>query len=141
MKTNELTQIDGIIIYRQKIEVLPKNKNLLTRARSLRKGYILSEVIFWKQVRNKEFHGIDFDRQRIIGNYIVDFYVKSLGLVIEIDGSSHDNKEEYDEKRQIFLESLNLKVYRISDYRVKNNLGSIMKELESFIIDNFSKII
>ncbi|MBP1163359.1 very-short-patch-repair endonuclease [Chryseobacterium sp. PvR013] len=41
----------------------------------------------------KKFHTIDFDRQRIIGNYIVDFYVKTLGLIIEIDGSSHDEKE------------------------------------------------
>ncbi len=141
MRTNELTQIDGIIIFRRKIEVLPKNKDLLLRSRSLRKGYILSEVIFWKQVRNKEFHRIDFDRQRIIGNYIVDFYVKSLGLVIEIDGSSHDDKEEYDEKRQNFLESLHLKVFRISDFRVKNDLSNVMKELEDFIIENYSKVV
>ena len=105
MERKELTQIDGIIIYKRKIEVLPKNKDLLLRARSLRKGYILSEVIFWKQVRNDEFHGIDFDRQRIIGNYIVDFYIKSLGVVIEIDGTSHELKDKYDEKRQKFLES------------------------------------
>jgi very-short-patch-repair endonuclease len=58
----------------------PKIKNF-NRSRSLRKGYVLSEVIFWKQVRNKEFHQIDFDRQKIIGNYIVDFYIKSLGVV------------------------------------------------------------
>ncbi|WP_317228619.1 MULTISPECIES: DUF559 domain-containing protein [Chryseobacterium] len=43
---------------------------------------------------------MDFDRQRIIGNYIVDFYVKTLGLIIEIDGSSHDGKEIYDSIRQ-----------------------------------------
>lgn len=97
-----LTHIDGIEIFRRKIEALPKNKELLARSRSLRKGFVLSEVIFWKQVRNKEFHRIDFDRQRIIGNYIVDFYIKSLGIVIEIDGSSHDSKEEYDEKGNSF---------------------------------------
>ena len=138
MDKSELTQIDGIIIYRRKIDTLPKNKELLSRARSLRKGYVLSEVIFWKQVRNKEFYQIDFDRQRIIGNYIVDFYVKSLGIVIEIDGSSHNDKEEYDEKRQSFLESLNLKVYRISDFRVKNDLANVMNELKDYIIDQFS---
>ncbi len=138
MEKSELTQIDGIIIYRRKIDTLPKNKELLSRARSLRKGYVLSEVIFWKQVRNKEFYQIDFDRQRIIGNYIVDFYVKSLGIVIEIDGSSHNDKEEYDEKRQSFLESLNLKVYRISDFRVKNDLANVMNELKDYIIDQFS---
>ena len=133
-----LTHIDGVEIFRRKIEVLPKNKELLARSRSLRKGYVLSEVIFWKQVRNKEFHQIDFDRQRIIGNYIVDFYIKSLGVVIEIDGSSHNDKEEDDEKRQKFLESLDLKVYRISDFRIKHDLANVMKELEDYIIEHFS---
>ena len=138
MEKQFLTHINGIEIYRRKIEVLPKNKELLLRARSLRKGYNLSEVIFWKQVRNKEFHSIDFDRQRIIGNYIVDFYVKSLGLVIEIDGSSHNFKEEYDEKRNEFLKSLDLKIIHISDFRIKNDLANVMLELENYIVDNFS---
>lgn len=138
MERKTLTHINGIEIFRRKIEVLPRNKELLNRSRSLRKGYVLSEVIFWKQVRNKEFHQIDFDRQKIIGNYIVDFYIKSLGVVLEIDGSSHNDKEEYDEKRQQFLESLDLVVYRISDNRIKNDLENVMKELEDFIIEKFS---
>ena len=138
MERKTLTHIHGIEIFRRKIEVLPRNKELLNRSRNLRKGYVLSEVIFWKQVRNKEFHQIDFDRQKIIGNYIVDFYIKSLGVVLEIDGSSHNDKEEYDEKRQLFLESLDLVVYRISDIRIKNDLGNVMKELEDFIIEKFS---
>ena len=133
-----LTYIQGIEIFRRKIELLPKNKDLLSRSRSLRKGYVLSEVVFWKQVRNKEFHQIDFDIQKIIGNYIVDFYIKSLGVVIEIDGSSHNDKEDYDNKRQLFLESLDLVFYRISDYRIKNDLINVMKELEDFIIEKFS---
>ena len=138
MEKKTLTYIQGIEIFRRKIELLPKNKDLLSRSRSLRKGYVLSEVVFWKQVRNKEFHQIDFDRQKIIGNYIVDFYIKSLGVVIEIDGSSHNDKEDYDNKRQLFLESLDLVFYRISDYRIKNDLINVMKELEDFIIEKFS---
>ena len=138
MEKKTLTYIQRIEIFRRKIELLPKNKNLLSRSRSLRKGYVLSEVVFWKQVRNKEFHQIDFDRQKIIGNYIVDFYIKSLGVVIEIDGSSHNDKEDYDNKRQLFLESLDLVVYRISDYRIKNDLIDVMKDLEDFIIEKFS---
>jgi very-short-patch-repair endonuclease len=138
MEKKTLTNIKGIEIYRRKIDLLPKNKELLARSRSLRKEYILSEVIFWKAVRNKNFFEIDFDRQRIIGNYIVDFYIKSLGVVIEIDGSSHNDKEEYDDKRQQFLESLNLKVYKISDFRIKNDFANVMKELEDYIIVHFS---
>ena len=138
MEKKTLTYIQGIEIFRRKIELLPKNKDLLSRSRSLRKGYVLSEVVFWKQVRNKEFHQIDFDREKIIGNYIGDFYIKSLGVVIEIDGSSHNDKEDYDNKRQLFLESLDLVFYRISDYRIKNDLINVMKELEDFINEKFS---
>jgi very-short-patch-repair endonuclease len=58
-------------------------------------------------------------------------------LVIEIDGSSHDNKEEYDQKREDYLVSLGLKVYRISDLRVKHDLNNVMLELESYIVLEF----
>ena len=93
--------------------------------------------MFWKQVRARSFHQIDFDRQRIIGNYIVDFYVKTLGLVVEIDGNSHDFKEEYDEIRQKFLENLGLKVFRITDFDVKHHFSFVMKDLEDYIVHNF----
>ncbi|REC69711.1 endonuclease domain-containing protein, partial [Chryseobacterium rhizosphaerae] len=78
-----------------------------------------------------------FDRQRIIGNYIVDFYVKALGLVIEIDGSSHDEKKVYDGIRQEYLESLGLLVFRVDDFDIRNNLSIVMRELEEFIILNY----
>jgi very-short-patch-repair endonuclease len=124
-------------IYRNFIENLPYNIKLKTRSRALRKAGTLSEVIFWIQVHKVMFWKIDFNRQRIIGNYIVDFYVKTLGLVIEIDGSSHENKEEYDQKREDYLVSLGLKVYRISDLRVKHDLNNVMLELESYIVLEF----
>ena len=133
-----LTHINGIIIYRNSVENLPYNPLLKPLAKEKRKLGILSEVLFWKQVRNKTFHHIDFDRQRIIGNYIVDFYVKTLGLVVEIDGTSHDFKQEYDLERTKFLESLGLKIFRITDWDVKQNLSTAIKELENFIIENYS---
>lgn len=133
-----LTQIDGIIIYRNFVINLPYNLYLVPLTKEKRKLGILSEVLFWKQVRNNTFHSIDFDRQRIIGNYIVDFYVKTLGLVVEIDGTSHDSKQENDAERTQFLERLGLKVFRITDWDVKNNLTIVMKDLESFIIQNYS---
>jgi very-short-patch-repair endonuclease len=129
--------IDGLPIYRNFIENLPYNIKLKARSRALRKAGVLSEVIFWLQVHKGKFWKIDFDRQRIIGNYIVDFYVKTLGLVIEIDGSSHNNKEEYDQKREDYLISLGLRVYKISDLRVKHDLNNVMVELEKYITKEF----
>ncbi len=120
-----LTEINGVPILRNFVENLPYNSNLKKLIRGKRKAGILGEVLFWQQVRAKSFHNIDFDRQRIIGNYIVDFYVKTLGLVIEIDGWSHDKKQEYDDVRTEYVESLALKVFRIKDFDVRNNLGIV----------------
>ncbi|MCE4067059.1 endonuclease domain-containing protein [Chryseobacterium gleum] len=129
-----VTVISGVPIRRNFVEYLPYNPHLKALLKEKRKARILGEVIFWKKVRAKNFHKIDFDRQRIIGNYIVDFYVKTLGLIIEIDGSSHDEKQVYDGIREEYLESLGLLVFRISDFDVKNNLNVVMKELEDFIV-------
>jgi very-short-patch-repair endonuclease len=129
--------INGLPIYRNFIENLPYNFKLKSRARALRKAGVLSEVIFWLQVHKGMFWKIDFDRQRIIGNYIVDFYIKTLGLVIEIDGSSHNDKAAYDQKREDYLISLGLRVYRISDLRVKHDLNNVMMGLERYIIEEF----
>lgn len=132
-----LTVIDGVFVYRREINPLPANINLRNRAKSLRKAGVLSEVIFWLHVKNGLFYKIDFDRQRIIGNYIVDFYVKSLGLVVEIDGTSHNSKLEYDLKRDEFMKNLGLIIYRISDLRVRHDLGNVLNELKDFIKDEF----
>ena len=131
-----LTQINVIPIRKNFVENLPYNPKLKALLNEKRKAGILSEVIFWKQVRAKSFHYIDFDRQRIIGNYIVDFYVKKLGLIVEIDDWSHDVKKDYDEIRQKYLESLGLKIFRVTDFDVKNNLSVVMKDLENFVVEN-----
>ena len=132
-----VTHINQIPIRLNFVSYLPCNVSLKSRARALRKGYNYSEVVFWKQVRNKQFWNIDFDRQRIIGNYIVDFYVKKLGLIVEIDGESHNNKEDYDAKRELFLESLGLVLFKTTNYKVLHDLDNVMKELEQFIVERF----
>lgn len=136
--TEILFHINAIPIKTNPIINLPYNSRLKTRAKSLRKAGNYAEVVFWQQVNKRKFHCIDFDRQRIIGNYIVDFYVKKLGLIVEIDGESHNEKEEYDEKRSRYLESLGLKIFTVTNYRVLHDLGNVMMELEDFIIANYS---
>ena len=131
-------EIKGIQIKRNFVENLPYNSKLKKRAKALRKAGNYTEVVFWQQVHKRKFHNIDFDRQRIIGNYIVDFYIKTLGLVIEIDGESHNNKMEYDQKREVYLVSLGLKVFRTNNLNVLHDLENVMKALELFIIEHYS---
>ncbi|MDE5007088.1 endonuclease domain-containing protein, partial [Francisella tularensis subsp. holarctica] len=66
-------------------------------------------------------------RQKVIGNYIVDLYCEDLRLGIEIDGSSHDDKQEDDSIRDLYLLGLDLKVLHIQDIDVKNNLDGVMR--------------
>ena len=134
-----LTTINNMPIKRNFIENLPHNPALKQLAKDKRQAGILSEVLFWQQVHKGLFHQIDFDRQRIINNYIVDFYVKSLGLIIEIDGTSHDNKTEYDLIRQSYLEGLGLKMYRILDWDVKRHVETVLMGLEDYIIREFGQ--
>jgi len=124
--------------FKEKRLRLPFNPKLKDRARELRKAGVISEVLFWNAVKNKKFLGFDFDRQRIIGHYIVDFYIKRLGIVIEIDGSSHDEKEEYDEERDCYLRGLELDVIHFTDSEIKENLEGVMSYLEKYIIEKYS---
>lgn len=129
--------INGISILQCPKPSLPYNPKLKERAKALRYAENLPEVLFWIQVTKNQFHGLDFDRQRVIGNYIVDFYVRQLSLVIEIDGASHDFDEDYDERREQYLISLGLKVYRITVVDVLKNMDFVLIGLENYIIENY----
>jgi very-short-patch-repair endonuclease len=134
-----LTTINGTKIYRNFIQNLPRSSRLNQLSKDKRKAGILPEVLFWKQVHKGSFHKIDFDRQRIIGSYIVDFYVKSLGLIVEVDGSSHDYKQAYDAARKAYLESFGLKVFRCTNFDVKNNINAVFTALEDFIVNEYGE--
>lgn len=60
----------------------------------------------------------------------------SLGLVVEIDGSSHDDNIDYDKARQKFLEDLGINIFRYGDYDVKKHIDVVMTSLEDFIISH-----
>ena len=112
---------------------LPYNPDLINRSKSLRKQGILTEVLFWNRVKNKQLNNLDFTRQQIIGHYIVDFYCHALSLVVEIDGSSHTNKSDYDKVRDEYLNSLGLVVLHYIDTDVLKNLDGALKHLNGFI--------
>ena len=97
------------VVYTQ----LQKNPKLKERAKELRKAGSLPEALLWKEIKNKKINGLNFNRQTVIGNYIVDFFCPKTGLVIEIDDKTHDFKGDYDEKREAYLLSLGLTTLHI----------------------------
>jgi very-short-patch-repair endonuclease len=117
----------------RKYKNLPYNSKLKEKAKKLRKSGNLSEALLWDKVKNKQLLNLDFQRQKIIGNYIVDFYSAALGLIVEIDGQSHDFKGEYDNVRDKYLRNLGLKVVHVEDIRIKKDLDCFMAELYGFV--------
>jgi len=116
---------------------IPYNPKLKALARKLRKDMTFGEVLLWNELKDNKVMGFDFDRQRCIDNFIVDFYCKDLMLAIEIDGMSHNYEEafEKDELRQQKLESFGIVLIRFSESEMKNDMLNTIRTIESAIID------
>jgi very-short-patch-repair endonuclease len=119
-----------------KRKIIPYNPELNELARDLRKNMTLSEVLLWNQLKQKKVMGFDFDRQRPIGNFIVDFYCKELSLAIEIDGDTHIYRYEEDDIRQKTLEKFGIQFLRFEDIEVKKNISNVLRVIEDWIIKN-----
>jgi len=96
--------------------MLRYKSQLKYHARQLRKDMTDSERILWSRLRGKQLSGIQFYRQKPIGNYIVDFFAPKTKVVVEVDGSQHLEEEqaEQDRQRDDYLASVGLKVLRFN---------------------------
>ncbi len=101
------------------------------QAKSLRERMSETEKRLWAGLRRDHF-GLKFRRQVAVGKYIVDFYCPKAKLVVELDGESHfitDAAQERDAKRQEELEALGLKVMRIQNCDVLDNLQGVLETI------------
>ncbi len=109
-------------------------QNKLTpNARSLRKNMTKEERRLWYDfLRNLP---VTVNRQKIIGDYIVDFYCDRAKLVIELDGSQHYTEEgkAKDEERDRFLEGLGLTVLRYSDHEINSEFTAVCDTIYTII--------
>ncbi len=112
---------------------LPKNKSLSMFANDLRNNTTLAEAVLWKYLKQKQAFGFHFRRQKVIGPYIVDFYCPKLGLVIELDGTSHNTKYEHDKQRDEYLQSLGLTVLHLDNSDVLHHIGKGLFAIDTFI--------
>lgn len=104
-------------------------RNIL--ARELRKNQTPQETKMWSILRNYQVKGLKFKRQYPIGNYIVDFVCKDIKLVIEIDGSQHNEIQniKYDETRTKFLNSKGYTVLRFWNNDIDKNIDGVYEKI------------
>ena len=112
---------------------LPRNKKLKGFSRALRNNATEQENRLWYQFLRK--YPVRFNRQRVIGDYIVDFYCDKAKLIVELDGSQHFEKtgKAKDTERDAYLESLSLKVLRFSNSDINENFYEVCTVIDNTV--------
>lgn len=110
--------------------MLPYNKDLIKLAKANRKNMTPWEIKLWNYCLRD--YPIRFQRQKVIDNYIVDFYCAKAHLVIELDGGGHytEEQQEYDNKRTKILEKYGLKIIRICNIEIDNNFYNVCEYID-----------
>ena len=111
--------------------MLHYNKNLKLYSRELRKNMTDAEKLLWYKIRGRQLKGYQFYRQKIIGNYIVDFYCPKAKLAIELDGGQHysDEGKEKDRMRDKNIADFGIEVLRFSDREIFESLNSVLEKI------------
>ena len=106
------------------------NKRLTPAAKALRKNMTKKERRLWYDFLRD--YPVRFLRQKVIDNFIVDFYCREAGLVIELDGSQHyeENGMSRDEIRTEHLERRNLRVIRVPNNEINGNFEAVCEYID-----------
>ena len=106
-----------------------KNEKLTPNSQTLRKNMTKEERHLWYDFL-KDLP-VTINRQKVIGEYIVDFYCATAKLVIELDGSQHyeQSGKEQDKIRDEYLTSLGIKVLRYSNFDINKNFEGVCSDI------------
>ena len=111
-------------------------REMIEKARILRKNMTGAEKVLWERLRNKRLNGLVFRRQHPVEHFIVDFYCHQHKLVIEVDGSVHNIVEvsARDKGRTYEIEKFGLRVIRFTNDEVINNTEIVIQIIKSYLI-------
>ena len=115
--------------------MLQYNKQLKSNSRELRKNMTDAERLLWSKIRNKQLKGYRFARQKIIGDYIVDFFCSQALLVIELDGGQHYTTEgiQKDRIRDRFISNPGIRVLKFSDRDILTNISGVIDVILGYL--------
>jgi very-short-patch-repair endonuclease len=109
--------------------------HLKVLSRNLRSNQTDAEQKLWFHLRRKQLGGVQFFRQRPIGEYIADFFAPTIQLVIEVDGSQHQDTKavEYDHLRTEVLEKQGITVLRFDNLQVLQQTTDVLEKIHTYI--------
>ena len=113
----------------------PSNPNLKGNAQKLRREMTKQESQLWYDFLRHL--SLNVKRQKVFGNYIVDFYCSKAKTVIELDGSQHyeDAAQAYDQKRDAYLSSLGLHILRYTNLDINRNFQGVCNHILAELSD------
>ena len=104
--------------------------HMYLRAKVLRRDAPKAERVLWFKLREQRpAHGLKFRRQYPVGGYIVDFACLECGVMIELDGMSHDATLEQDRRRNAKLRCLGYRVLRFGNQEVYENVDGVVASI------------
>jgi very-short-patch-repair endonuclease len=104
--------------------------------RRLRGSMPDAEVILWSRLQGRQLLGCKFRRQYSVGSFAIDFYSVEIKLGIELDGESHylPGAREYDRKREQFIECFGIKLLRILNTEIYENLDGVLEMIANEVL-------
>lgn len=106
---------------------------LLDNAKRLRREMTEAEKKLWYQLRGHRFLGLKFKRQKPVGPYIVDFICTERWLVIELDGGQHQQQNEADQIRDLYLQSRGYRVLRFWNHEALAEIEAVLEQIRQAI--------
>ena len=105
----------------------PKHPMVIDRARGLRCNSTPPEQRLWSVLRGRRLAGLKFRRQEAIGPYFADFCCRERKLIVEVDGTSHEDKLQRDAQREAFLADQGYRVLRVTNQEVSEDLEAVAR--------------
>ena len=102
---------------------------LLDFAREMRHDPAPSEQKLWRCLRDRKLNGHKFRRQAPLDKYVADFFCPASKLIVELDGLTHEDRQEHDESRTAELNAQGLDVIRFTNWDVRDNLEGVLLEI------------
>ena len=108
---------------------------IFENAKELRRASTVAEDLLWQELRNRKLANLKFRRQHPVNKYIADFYCSEKQLVIEVDGSIHNDEEvkEYDERRTKNLADMGIQVLRFTNTEVETSMPQVLLRITDFL--------
>lgn len=108
----------------------PTHRELVLRAREMRKNPTAAEAALWQAVRKRKL-GERFRRQHVMYPWILDFFCKACELAVEVDGDVHELLAHQDATRDSWLARRNVRVLRLDNELVLDNLPEALRQIRA----------